>query len=250
MTARTIPTRIYLPAVDGKTATDGAPFPLFVWAHGLDATVDYFDAFLRTIASHGYVVVAPTFPLTHLGAEGGTVFDDYVNQPADVSFVIGKVLAAYGPDGRDGRGLVDPTRVGVGGHSLGAVTAMGLVSNTCCTDRRIDAAEEIDGSRLQFAGGQVDERGTPVLFIHGDADREFPVSESVAMYAASRPPKYLVVLHGLPHTPFGNPAAYTVILNATVNFLDAYLKHSSDARARLARDTPVPGLASLSLAPG
>jgi predicted dienelactone hydrolase len=223
---------------------------LFVWAHGLDATVDYFDAFLRTIASHGYVVAAPTLPLTHLGASGGTVFDDYVNQPGDVSFVIGKVLADYGPSGTRVLGLVDPTRIGVGGHSLGAITTMGLVSNTCCVDRRVDAAVEIDGSRLPFPAGRVDERGMPVLFIHGDADREFASSESVAMYGVSRPPKYLVVLHGAPHTPFGIPAVYAVILNATVNFLDAYLKRSVDARDRLARDTSVLGLSSLTFAAG
>jgi len=243
---RELPTRVFIPAVVGVPRMNAGPFPLFVWAHGLDATADYFDKILETIASYGYVVAAPTFPLTWAGAAGGTVFDDYVNQPADVSFVIGRLLDDYGPAGKVELGLVDPTRIAVGGHSLGAVTTMGLVSNKCCIDRRVKAAIEVDGSRLPFPRGAPVARATPTLFIHGDADREFPVSESFAMYAAAVPPKYLIVLHGVPHTPFGIPAATAVIVGTTVDFLDAYLKDSSVARQQVVTDSQVPGLATLS----
>lgn len=246
---RALPTRIFIPARGGTPAVHDGPFPLFVWAHGLDATVGYFDRLLSAIAARGYVVVAPTFPLTNADVPGGADFNDYVNQPADVSFVIGQILAIDGPHGTDRPDLVDPTRIAVGGHSLGAVTTMGLVANACCIDARVKAAIEIDGSRLTFPGGRTVERGVPVLYMHGDADQTFSVNESRAMFAASSRPKYLVVLHGIPHTPFRIPAAYAVIAESVDDFLDAYLKHAPRALSHLLRDGYVAGLASIAATP-
>jgi predicted dienelactone hydrolase len=243
---RLLATRVYLPI--SRAARD-SPFPLFVWAHGYEATVDYFDPYLRAIAAHGYVVAAPTFPLTNAAAVGGARYGDYVNQPADVTFVISKLLAAYGASGSAQRDLIDFTKIGVGGHSLGAATTAGLVSNRCCFDRRIKAAVEVDGARLSFPRGSTVERGTPLLLIHGDADHTFAVSESRAVFAVSRPPKYLVILHRMPHTPFRIPSAYAIILNTTVDFLDLYLKGETRAKSQLQFDGAVPGTTSLTFAP-
>jgi predicted dienelactone hydrolase len=219
---RVLDTRVYRPNAAGK-------FPMFVWAHGFEATVDYFDPLLRFVASHGYVVVAPAFPLTRKGAPGGSVYNDYVNQPADVSYVITQMLATYPRS-------VDASRIAVGGHSLGAVTTMGLVSNSCCVDSRVRAAIEIDGSTLHFPNGAVDERGVPVLLIHGDADRTFSVNGSRATYARSKPPKYLVILPGAPHTPFDIPSDETVIETTMVDFLNATLRQLPSAKVRIVHD--------------
>ncbi len=249
---RALPTEVFLPAVDGRVAAANGPFPLFVWAHGIDATVAYFEPLLRAWTARGYVVAAPTFPLTHAGLPSGGDFNDYVNQPKDVSFVIDQLLAAYGSSGSAHRGLVDASRIAVGGHSLGAVTTIGLVANRCCIDSRVRAAVEIDGAGLPFPHGAATERGVPLLLIHGDADRTFPVRESRATYAASLPPKYLVVLRGMPHTPFANPAAYSVIVSTVGDFLDAYLKHQTGALPlplpQLIRDARRPGLTVLTYA--
>jgi predicted dienelactone hydrolase len=217
-----------------------------VWAHGLDATVSYFDPLLHDIAAHGYVVAAPTFPLTHAGLATGSDFNDYVNQPADVSFVITQILNLFGPHGTRASGIVDPRLIAVGGHSLGAVTTLGLSTNTCCRDPRLRAAIEIDGSWLTFPHGSTVEHGVPVLFIHGDADRAFSMHESVALFASSLAPKYLVILHGMPHTPFRIPAAFAVIENTIVDFLDAYLRGTPGAVSRLIATASVPGLATMS----
>jgi hypothetical protein len=222
--SRTLTTRLFVPTVNGVAAVRYGPFPLFVWSHGFDATVDYFDQLLSAIAARGYVVAAPTFPLTRAGAPDGGVYDDYVNQPADVSFVIGRVLKLDGPKGSEYPGLIDASRIGVGGHSLGAVTTMGLVANRCCVDARVRAAVEIDGAELPFPGGSTVQRGVPVLWMHGDADQTFAVSQSYQMFAQARPPKFLVVLRGMPHTPFKIPAAYDAIVTTVGDFLDVYLK--------------------------
>jgi len=219
--SRALATRVYRPRASGH-------FPVFVWVHGFRATVDFFDPLLRYIAGHGYVVVAPRFPLTRADAPGPRVYNDYVNQPADVSFVVSKVLAEFAPD-------VDSARVSVGGHSLGAVTTMALVSNRCCFDARVRAAVEVDGSNLSFPSGAVEERGIPLLLIHGDADRTFSINESRTTYARATPPKYFVVLPGIGHVPFGIARADAVLEPAIVDFLDATLKHDTAARIRLVR---------------
>jgi dipeptidyl aminopeptidase/acylaminoacyl peptidase len=220
--SRVLDTRVYLPNRSGR-------YPMFVFAHGYQATIDYFDPLLRFIAQHGYVVVAPAFPLTIKGAPGGTVYNDYVNQPADVSYVITQMLKTYPHS-------VDPALIAVGGHSLGAVTTMGLVSNRCCIDDRVQAAIEIDGSTLRFSNGAVDERGVPVLLIHGDADRTFSVNETRATYARSTGPKYLVILPGAGHVPFDNPGFESQIETTMVDFLNATLRQQPSAHVRIVHD--------------
>ncbi len=241
---RKLPTRIYLPTTDTGAPIPGL-LPMFLWVHGLDATVEYFDPLLREWAARGYVVVAPTFPLTHTGAPGGPKFDDYVNQPADVSYVISQVLAEDGPQGAHHPGLIDPTRIAVGGHSLGAATTIGLTANQCCIDTRVRAAVEIDGKSLAFSGAGPKERAVPVLMIHGNADTTFDVSESRSHYAAALPPKFLVILRGIPHTPFRIPAARAVIVAAVGDFLDAYLEQQPGSLNRLATDVAASPIAAL-----
>ena len=98
----------------------------------------------------GYVVVAPTFPLSSGTAPGGPSLADYREQPPDVSFVISRVLRLAR---REGLGkTIDRRSIGVAGHSLGAVTSLALVANGCCRDRRVDAAVAWAPIRLAFAG--------------------------------------------------------------------------------------------------
>jgi dipeptidyl aminopeptidase/acylaminoacyl peptidase len=242
---RALSVRLYVPTTSGRIDPREGPFPVFVWAHGFEASVDYFDPLLRAWAARGYVVVAPTFPATSSSAAGGGVYDDYVNQPRDVSFVITNVLAADGAGGSEQRGLVDAARIAVGGHSLGAVTTMALVDHGCCLDTRVKAAVAIDGSRLAFPHGSAMGRAVPTLLLHGDADRTFSVDESRAIYAAAKSPKFLIVMRGMPHTPFKIPAAYRVIVNSVGDFLDAYVGQDAHAVARLEADGTVPGVASI-----
>ncbi len=225
------------------------PFPLLVWAHGLDATVEYFDSLLRDWASAGYVVAAPTFPVTRAGGAGTDRFNDYVNQPTDVSTVITRVLQIDGSAGTVHRDLVDARRIAVAGHSLGAVTAYGLISNTCCIDARVRGAIEIDGAPLAFPHGRAIQRAVPVLLIHGDADTTFPVSESQSTYANARSPKYLVILHAAPHTPFEIGWARTIIINTVRDFLDAYLKQDPTGSSRLIGQASVTGRSTITAEP-
>jgi len=250
---RTIPALVLYPARgeargepvdDAPVARKEAPYPLVVFSHGFTAKgPDYEARLLRGIAAAGYVVVAPTFPLTNRSAPGGARLVDYVNQPADVSFVIDEMLRLDRRPGRL-RGTIDTDRVGVTGHSLGAITTLGLTYNACCTDDRIDAAVPISGLQLPFRDQPWTWPAVPLLLVHGDQDQTVPYDGSAAAYAAASPPKFLLTLVGAPHTPFTG-AWQPVVTDTIVDFFDRYLEGERAALGRLEADGNVAGVATL-----
>ena len=211
---------------------DEGPYPLVVFAHGFTANADVYVRAMRQWAAAGYVVAAPTFPLTSAGALGGLDVTDYVEQPGDVRFVLDSVVALAG-DGGPLAGVVDEERVAVGGHSLGAVTTVGLAFNDCCEDPRVDAVFPISAATWGFAGRPDERRDLPVLLIHGSADNTLPYSGSVDLYRRVTPPKFLVELVDGPHIPFFGGPWPPLIDQAVVGFLDRYLKDRAGGLDRL-----------------
>jgi fermentation-respiration switch protein FrsA (DUF1100 family) len=251
---RTLPTLLLYPAAKGDpagAAVEGARplrrgrgFPLVVFSHGFTGTGPAYEGLLTRLVRGGYVVAAPTFPLSSAGAPGGPRLLDYVNQPADVSYVLSRTQRLAGPRHSFHRSI-DPRRVGAAGHSLGAITTLGVSANTCCQDRRIDAAVAMSGAQVPFPGGTYHGRPTPpLMLLHGDADRTVPYAGSTTAYEQARPPKVLVTLLNGPHTPFFppwlDPAAGT-----TTAFFDRYLKGDRRAVRRLRAAGTVPFVATV-----
>jgi predicted dienelactone hydrolase len=90
------------------------PFPLIVLAHGRTGNPNKFTQLTTAWASAGLVVAAPVFPLT----SNQTAFEtdgDYVNQPADVSFVIDQLVARSDDSVGPLAGRVDEEHIGVTG---------------------------------------------------------------------------------------------------------------------------------------
>ena len=133
-------------AADDAAPADGT-FPLVVFSHGWTASGPVYEGLIQEWARAGYIVAAPTFPLS--SGKGG-VLKDYVNQPADVSFVIDQLTALPADDALAAH--LDAEAIAAAGHSLGAITTLGVTLNSCCADPRIDAAIELSGIRLPFPG--------------------------------------------------------------------------------------------------
>ncbi len=208
--------------VDDAPVADGA-FPVVVFAHGWTATGPVYETRIREWARAGYVVAAPTFPLSS-GARG--VLADYVNQPGDMSFVIDELLGLPGDDPLAGH--IDAEAIAVAGHSLGAMTVLGLVLNSCCTDDRVDAAIEISGMRLRFGEGTWDLDATPFLAIHGTDDDIVPVEGSDSLFAEAPGPAAYLRLEGADHSTFLFREGQ-VVDDVVLAFLDRHLRGDANA---------------------
>jgi pimeloyl-ACP methyl ester carboxylesterase len=228
------------------------PLPLLVLAHGFGGLPEKFDAFARAVATTGFVVAAPAFPLTNENAPGGhdAGLGDVVSQPGDVSFVITQLLAEAATPGTL---LADHPRasdVAVLGHSLGGVTAIALTRKPCCRDARVRAAIFVSAPALTltdaFFPGPFDSNGPPTMVMQGTDDTTVPYSTALALYGLLQPPRVLVGLSGAGHSEALESQAEPPIparraaQTATVGFLNAILRGDGaaldTALAQLAAD--------------
>ncbi len=180
--------------------------PLLVYSHGFMSNRHGGSYLAEHMASYGYVVVGADYPLTHFGAPGGPVADDVVNQPADVSFLIDRVLALE-PDERPFRGGIDRNRIGVLGLSLGGLTTTLAAFHPRLGDPRISAAISIAGPSAMFGPDYFDFADIPFLMIAGTHD-------AMIQYAANGEPipdlitrGGLVTIEGASHAGFSSMAA-------------------------------------------
>ncbi len=131
----------------------GGPWPLIVFSHGNRSSGQAMAGLFAGWAAHGYVCLAPThddsvslrdaalaagadeatLPTVGMVPPRGAGAAAMLDRAADLSFLIGAVPAieAAAPAVR---GRIDPARVGVGGHSAGAYTALLLAGATAEMD--------------------------------------------------------------------------------------------------------------------
>jgi predicted dienelactone hydrolase len=253
--SRHLPTmvRYPTPAAPSGGETGGAtpalangPFPLIVFAHGFNSSPSVYAGLMHAWASAGYVVAAPSFPLTTMG--GPLDEADVVNQPWDLSFVITSVLNLSAAPGDLLSHLVDARHIAAAGHSDGGETVMGIAANSCCLDRRLGAAIEMSGAELTYPGGSYfPGRTPPLLEVQGDQDPLNNYSNAVQIYNDAPAPKYFLTLVGGLHLePFTTDTAHLIVSElCTIDFLDHYLKGRADGIPRLLADAASRGDARL-----
>ncbi|HEY0880112.1 MAG TPA: acetylxylan esterase [Archangium sp.] len=112
-------------------------FPLIVFSHGQAAIRWQSTYYTVLLASHGYIVISTDH-------EGGTLYDvvrgslqnvavGVDTRPVDVTYLINRFARLKEDDPL--YGLVDMERVGVTGHSFGALTSLRVAA----TDKRVKA---------------------------------------------------------------------------------------------------------------
>ena len=236
---RTIPVKVWYPKGEG-------PFPLLEFSHVLGGVATVAESLMEEWASAGYVVVAPTVPLSNNATPGGADLADVANQPGDVSAVLDEVIARAAGDGVL-HGLVDATRIGVSGHSNGGITTVGLVARPCCRDARVRAAIVFGGAMQVLPGVTFDwSDAPPVLVVHGDSDSVISLDEGQRIFNAARAPKGMLTLVEMEHWTalLGTSESHRALLRATVDFWDAMVKSSGAALTALPADG-VPGVADM-----
>jgi predicted dienelactone hydrolase len=217
--ARPVETVVRYPA-------SGGGYPLIVFGHGFTLTPGTYASLLRAWATAGYVVAAPVFPLGNRHAPGGPSEADLANQPADISFVISRLLSL---DTRTGRlhGKIDASRIAVAGHSDGAETALAVAYDRRYRDPRIRAAIVLSGAMLAGMGA-FPRRGPPLLAVQGTADPINPPAATAAYFRLAHRPKFLLWLLGASHLPpyTNQQPQLEIVEQASLAFLDHYFEHA------------------------
>ena len=260
---RDIPIRVYLP-----TGTATAPVVLF--SHGLGGSRSG-SAFLgEHWAARGYVAVF----LQHPGSDESVWKDqppgermqaltkvasveNFLLRVRDVPAVLSQLAVWNADKAHPLAGRLDMQKVGMSGHSFGAVTTEAVSGETLplsgqeFTDPRIKAAVVFSPSAPQVgsaakAFGAVKipwllMTGTKDLAPIGHADMQSRLAVYPALQGA---PKYELVLHNAEHSVFTdralpgdheprNPNHHRVILALSTAFWDAYLRKDAEALAWL-----------------
>ena len=188
-----------------------APYPLIIFAHGLSGNRRQSVSFTQHLASHGYIVAAPDFPLSPLGTPGGPRLGDVLEQPKDVSFVIDQLLAFNGQEGHLLNRAIDGKKIGMSGHSLGAMTTL-LDIYDPSRDARIRAALPFSTLGCFFPDGFGGNVSVPIMAVGGTNDLITPPSNADRAYTVANAPRYLFHIKGGDHVRF-----------ADVNLSDAQL---------------------------
>jgi predicted dienelactone hydrolase len=254
---RRLVTVIRYPTAGPSSATDvpdapplrsAGPFPLIVFGHGFAVTPRPYARLLQAWARAGYVVAAPVFPLENANAPGGPNESDLVNQPRDMRFVIGRMLAASADPQNPLAGTVVPSRIAVTGQSDGGETALAVAYDQYYLDHRVRAAMILSGAVIPGVSGfTFPAPSPPLLAVQGTADTINQPRFTRQFFALARRPKFLLWLLGAPHLPpyTSEQPQLSIVERVTTAFLDRYLKGQPAAAGRMSAAGGVPGVARL-----
>ncbi len=208
---RTLVTDVWYPAADGQNEPDaqlvptGGAFPLIVRAHGFSAFKEDSRYLMRQLASWGYIVVAPDFPLSNLYAPGGAVVSDVGEQARDLSFLIDTYVAANADSASFLFGRIDTDKIGALGHSLGGATVLVATYHGTIRDPRIDATIALSPLACVFLDDFFDASNVPLLIEHGTVDMITQyTSNGLTPYGYVNAPKYLLTYDGGTHLGFND----------------------------------------------
>lgn len=266
---REIPLRIYLPAKK-------SPAPVVLFSHGLGGSRDNSAYLGKHWAARGYVAVFLQHPGSdtsvwqglplgqRLGAmQKAASLRNFLLRVQDVPAVLDQLECWSKSDNHPLAGRLDLKRLGMSGHSFGAVTTQAVSGQVfrrgkvSFTDSRIKAAIAFSPNNPRRGGDPQESfgnvkipwllmTGTKDLALIGDAD----LKSRLAVFPALPPDgKYELVLYGAEHSAFSeralpgdtqkrNPNHHRIILALSTAFWDAWLRGDPAARAWLDGDGP------------
>ena len=194
---RTLPTRIWYPQ-----GADG-PAPLVIYSHGFRSDNVGGAYIAEFLASHGYVVAAPRFPLSNGMAPGGATISDVPSQPGDVSFVIDQMLALSGDD-KPFTVTLDADRIGAIGLSLGGLTTTLTTFHPEWRDARVKAAVSMAGPADVFGPDFFTTTDAAYLVISGTEDAIVPHRTNAAPMPDKLSSGGLLEIEGGTHAGFAD----------------------------------------------
>jgi len=220
----TLPIAAYWPEAEGS-------YPLIIFSHGAGADRGMAPDMMRHWAAHGYVVILPTHRPQITPFEGPGLLRAaqefrernragpiaWRHRVGEVKRILDSLESGEGwPDAVLER--VDLERVGMGGHSFGAYTALLIAGAKLYSeqltynyrDERVDAVIVISGPGTDghgLRGKSFDFIETPMLVFAGSEDPGTPSEggpewRAEPFYFAPRDGKYLAFIEGSDHATY------------------------------------------------
>jgi len=187
-----------MPGADEMVDAPGLlPAPLVLFAHGYAISADAYAEMLHELASYGFVVAAPEFPLTSTAFDGAPDEYDLPEQARDLSFLIDALSGPSAPS--EVQALIAPGPVGLLGHSDGAVTVLLTAYAPRFVDPRVGAVIAVSGDFDTFGGNWFTTADPPLIAVHGEWDEINPFSSSEVLVDNDPGPAMLVEVTGAQH---------------------------------------------------
>jgi len=234
---RTLVTQIRYPLAQRSAGPQPAlgPFPLLMFAPGFMQCGSPYSRLLHAWASAGYVVAVVNFPRTDCHVGAAAYEPDLVNQPADMSYVLSRLLVLSAQPHDLFSGLLNRHEIAAAGQSDGGDTVAALAANACCTDHRLEAVTVLSGAKWPPMPGRYFPHGAPpMLFVQGSADTINPPWTSLQLYRADGAnSRYYLDLFGANHIiPYvGSNPVERLVARVTLAFFDRYVLGQAGALA-------------------
>jgi predicted dienelactone hydrolase len=179
---------------NAKLVSGNQNFPLVILVHGiLDNAPGTWPYLAPHLASHGYVVIAPSTGSTFANAA------DIVNHPGDISFLIDMALG-LNPDQLMFDQRIDAEKIAVGGFSFGGLATYLIAYDPQYIDSRIKAAIVMAGA--SGAQTRAVNPNVSLFSIYGTEDPVVSYDSGLNIYEAASMPKYFMTLDGGGHLGF------------------------------------------------
>ncbi|MFN8027959.1 MAG: hypothetical protein U0W40_16820 [Acidimicrobiia bacterium] len=234
---RPIPVSVWYPA-QGEPGQVGAdlppdraqgPYPLVVFVHGFAVDPTYYSELLQRIASAGYVVAAPTYPVLSGWPWGPSDQVGWSDLYPDTHFATTSILDLLSAGDPILGGLVDGARIAVAGHSDGALVAFGDGFEAWRNDPRVRAV--ISYAALLAGSTTYQPNGRAFLHFASDEDEynDFKATMDWDHANLAEPTWTMALWHASHAPPYTDPADphFGLVVQTTVDFLDAELKGAS-----------------------
>jgi predicted dienelactone hydrolase len=198
-------------AYEGVPVSSAGPRPLIVFSHGSGGVAIQSIHLMEHLASHGFVVVAPSHTgNTQADVAAGTAVplaQALLDRPPDISFVIDHMIALSADSLDPFFGRIDDQKIGVAGHSLGGFTALAMASGYSAgaipPDPRVKAILPVAPASSFLSDAELAGIQVPTLLLTGTLDSL--ISEQIRLFfLIDRLDRYRVDVIGATHTHFAN----------------------------------------------
>jgi dienelactone hydrolase len=201
------PVDIYYPRRRGEV-------PVVVLLQGANVDKAQYATYAREVARQGFVVLVPNHAQTGPGLTGLFVTEEVVTQ----AFAFAIAESQHGASPLFGK--VDPTSLGLLGHSFGGVVGLFAIAGSCsppfCTPNQYTRPAALKaaafwGTNL-VQGGQlfpIDTSAAAVALLQGEADGKAHPADTAATYPELATPRAFITFEGANHygiTDDNNPA--------------------------------------------